>query len=256
MPQFNVLQKVSFVRWRGKWIGFALLVTFFFILTVFLGFWQLDRAQQKESLLARAVSTDVLPVSQWSSAVNGQLVNLTGRYLTRFQFLVDNKPFEGRAGYDLIVPFSASSGDGDVIFWVNLGWKKASENRAILTRTSLPIESLSILARVYIPEKSAFRLSDKQFANSGWPKRVQYFDQGFFAGSVGLSVSDLRSDFELRLEDRQPGLQVRRWLPSLLMSPAKHVAYAVQWFLLAFALIVLVVVFLVRYFKESVNNEI
>jgi len=256
MPQFSVLQKVSFNRWRGKWVGFALLVTFFFILTVFLGFWQLDRAQQKENLLVRAVSNDVLPISQWPSAVNGQLVNLTGNYLTQFQFLVDNKPFEGQAGYDLIVPFVENIGDERVVFWVNLGWKKASIDRDVFTQTALPTESLEVLARVYLPEKKAFRLSDKQFANSGWPKRVQYFAPDFFATSIGLDSTRLASGFELRLEEHQPGLQVRRWLPSLLMPPAKHLAYAVQWFLLAFALIVLVVVFLVRHFKEGVNNEI
>lgn len=256
MPQFSVLQKVSFIHWRVKWVGFALLVTFFFLLTLFLGFWQLERAQQKEVLLARAVANDVLPVTQWQHATNGQLINLTGKYAAQFQFLLDNKPFDGQAGYDLLVPFVGDVGTERVLFWVNLGWIEASVDRRVLTFTSLPTESIDILARVYLPEKKAFRLSDKQFDNQGWPKRVQYFDPDFFMGFVVLGLLDSKSGYELRLEDHQPGLQVRRWLPNLIMPPAKHVAYAVQWFLLAFALIVLVVVFLVRHFKESVNNEI
>lgn len=256
MPQFSSFQKVSFTRWQRKWVGFGLLVTFFFLLTVYLGFWQLDRAQQKEALLTRVVANDVLPVSQWRHATNGQLVNLTGKYLSQYQFLVDNKPYEGQAGYDVLVPFVQSLESESVLFWVNVGWIKASVDRNVLTQITLPAELLNILVRVYLPEKEVFRLSDKQFENQGWPKRVQYFDSDFFADAIRSNFVSSKSTYELRLEDHQPGLQVRRWLPSLMMPPQKHIAYAVQWFLLALALIVLVVVFLVRHFKESVNNEI
>lgn len=256
MPQFSVFQKVSFTHWRAKWIGFFLLVSFFFSLTLFLGFWQLERAQQKEASQAFASENSALPSSQWRQATHDQLINLSGKYDARFQFLLDNKPFEGQAGYDLLVPFIGRVEGDDVLFWVNLGWIKASVDRQVLARTSLPNESINILARVYLPSKKVFRLSDNQFDNPSWPKRVQYFDSAFFAATAGFDSMELISAYELRLEDHQPGLQVRRWLPELVMSPDKHVAYAVQWFLLAFALIVLVVVFLVRHFKESVNNEI
>ncbi|KZM38491.1 hypothetical protein OA92_23615 [Marinomonas sp. SBI22] len=261
MPQLTGLQQAIFRQGRGKLAVFICLVVVFFSLTLSLGFWQLDRAAQKEDYLARNQTNEIMQASSWVSAIDGQLIQLNGKYLSQYQFLIDNKTYQGKFGYDVIVPFLTKVGLDDVLFWVNLGWVEASVDRSKLNKTNLPNAEVELQARVYLPAKKGFRLSDAQYQTQGWPSRVQYFDASFFQQLIGTELTQkkrhlLVSGFEMRLEAHQAGVQVRRWLPNNVMPPEKHLAYAFQWFALAFSLIVLAVVFLVRHVKESMNNEI
>ncbi|EAQ64489.1 hypothetical, SURF1 family protein [Marinomonas sp. MED121] len=259
MPQLMGLQQAIFRQGRGKLLIFICLVAVFFSLTLSLGFWQLDRAEQKEAYLARNQADEIMPMSNWQNAKDGQLIQLEGHYLSQYQFLIDNKTYQGKFGYDVIVPFLTNFGFDDVLFWVNLGWVEASVDRSKLNKIDLPNAEVELDARVYLPVKKGFRLSDDQYQTQGWPSRVQYFDADFFQQSFELDQAEKHlviSRFEVRLEAHQEGVQARRWLPSNVMPPEKHLAYAFQWFALAFSLIVLAVVFLVRHVKESMNNEI
>lgn len=261
MPQLIGLQQAIFRRGRGKLLIFICLVAVFFSLTLSLGFWQLDRAEQKEAYLTRNQTHEIMPMSNWQNAKDGQLIQLNGRYLSQYQFLIDNKTYQGKFGYDVIVPLLAKLNADEMVFWVNLGWIEASVDRSVLESTNLPSGEIQLQARVYLPAKKGFRLSDEQYQTQGWPSRVQYFDADFFQQSFKAELPKTKkrlvmSEFEVRLEAHQDGVQTRRWLPSNVMPPEKHLAYAFQWFALAFSLIVLAVVFLVRHVKESMNNEI
>lgn len=261
MPQLMGLQQAIFSQGRGKLLLFICLVAVFFSLTLSLGFWQLDRAEQKEAYLARNQTDEIMPMTNWQSVKDGQLIQLEGHYLSQYQFLIDNKTYQGKFGYDVIVPFLARLDAEDVVFWVNLGWIEASVDRSVLVKTNVLSSDVQLQARVYLPSKKGFRLSDDQYQTHGWPSRVQYFDADFFQQSFKSELAQTEkrlviSGFEVRLEAHQEGVQARRWLPSNVMPPEKHLAYAFQWFALAFSLIVLAVVFLVRHVKESMNNEI
>lgn len=260
MPQLAVLQQAIFRKGALARLSFFTLVVFFIGLTFGLGFWQLDRAQQKEALLLSFKEDSQLLEGDWPEARTGQLINLTGQYLDEYQFLIDNKTYEGKVGYDLVVPFVAQGEVQATTFLVNVGWVEGAAMREVLPLILLPKTNVDLVVRAYIPSKPSFRLSEQQYENSGWPKRVQYFDARFFENKLseesGLELSPIVVNYEVRLEASQPGVQARRWLVDSVMPPEKHVAYAVQWFLLAFVLIVLFVVFFLRDVKESVNDEI
>jgi len=223
-------------------------------LCVFLGFWQIDRAEEKRILLEKIHVQSIVPVTDWKSAEDAQIIFLVGQYDTSSAFLLDNQSYEGAVGYDLIVPFITEA--SSIVFMVNLGWVEADINRNVLPEIELPSHSLEIKVRVYKPSKQVFRLSENQYANTGWPKRIQYFSSDYF-------MEELRHKYEFatqvvfyetRIEERQLGGQIRHWNYQH-MPPEKHVAYAVQWFSLAIVIFLLSIFFLQKSIKERGNES-
>lgn len=219
-----------------------------------LGFWQLSRAEEKRLLLVRQASQSEVSVETWREAVDGQILNLEGMYWDKHYFLLDNQSYEGVAGYSVIAPFllnerplleNAQTEKTNKplikqVVMVNLGWVKANINRAILPNVELPNGTVNIRVRVYKPSKSVFRLTENQYANAGWPKRIQYFSHDFFIKEVSNITKDNIQliSYETRIEEQQAGVQVRHW-HYRQMQPEKHQAYAFQWFGLALVVSVL-----------------
>jgi surfeit locus 1 family protein len=91
-----------------------------------LGFWQLDRAEQKRALLA-GYSTDrdstVIQLEPGLGSYrdfNYKLASAAGRYDAPRQFLLDNRTHNGRVGYHVLTPFMLRDSGAAVL--VNRGW--------------------------------------------------------------------------------------------------------------------------------------
>ncbi|UZE96109.1 SURF1 family protein [Alkalimarinus alittae] len=220
---------------------FALLMT---PLLVGLGVWQLNRGDEKKALIKQQAEgrqeqhielTDLNTVDWHDSAAaeqwNYKNVDTRGRFDRKVYLLLDNRTRNGHVGYEVINLFRTDNGQA---VWVNRGWVKAPLYRDQWPDIEPVLGDVEITGSVYYKNTQAFTLADNP-TTLQWPKRIQALDM------TGL-MAELKQDiypFTLRLiDDEQPGALKTGWRVSI-MSSDKHFGYAVQWFSLAFVLVVM-----------------
>ena len=125
-----------------------------------LGFWQLDRAEQKRALLAGyntdrdATVIQLEPGLQSYRDFNYQSASAAGHYDADRQFLLDNRTHNGRVGYHVLTPFVLRESGAAVLVnrgWIDLGGTRDqlpdpvvdSGARTIRSRTTPPARSRS-----------------------------------------------------------------------------------------------------------------
>ncbi|MBF8740411.1 SURF1 family protein [Pseudomonas guariconensis] len=203
-----------------------------------LGCWQLRRADEKRALLAIHAERRVE-----APLASGQLaqvpdpayrrVHLYGRFDGEHSLLLDNRMRDGRAGVELLQPFHDQA--SGVWLLVNRGWLPWPDRREPV-RFDTPNQVLALEASVYVAPGAAFQLHPDPVGGQ-WPHLLTAIDPAQLWQQLG------REGFahELRLE---PGPASYRldW-PVVAMGPEKHLGYAVQWFALATALVLLFLYF-------------
>ncbi len=211
------------------------------ILLISLGFWQLDRAEQKRLLLqaygerptdaAISISSDFTPGPDWRY----RRAQLVGTYDAEHQFLLDNRVQPGRVGYHVLTPLRLARGDAVVL--VNRGWVPQGATRAELPALQTPGEvELGVEGLIDFPPQKVFVLGEGEDRDPGWPKVLQQVRLDLHAQQLGVRLLPM----VLLLDKDQPGGFVRDWNP-VVVGPERHVGYAVQWFALAAALVILYV---------------
>lgn len=212
-----------------------------------LGFWQLDRAGQKRALLAGYSTDRDATVIQLQPGVNSyadfsyQFASAAGQYDAGRQFLLDNRTYHGRAGYHVLTPFRLREQGAAVL--VNRGWIPLGESRDKLPDPGVGSGSRMLLGRIKVPVSGSFTLGEEQ-PRAGWPYRIQRVDTARLGAELGYSLLPV----VLLLAPDQPDGFVRDWTP-LSSGPERNVGYAVQWFGLAAALLVIYLVVNTRRLK-------
>lgn len=209
---------------------------FFLPLVLGLGFWQLDRGGEKQELLkrwdqaAQSLSWDRLESSGLES---GQPVIVSG-YYSRYSWLLDNRTRDGVAGYEVHTLFYPDSGSPVV---VNRGWVAGARQRAELPEFPTPDTPVLLAGRVSdYPVPPVLSDQDGE-SQEDWPQRVQTLPSERVEGHEPKVAA-----YILKLGDRgQPGAFRADWEPDM-MGPQTHYGYALQWFSLAAALIVLTLI--------------
>lgn len=223
------------LNWKIAVFTFALLP-----LLLVLGFWQLDREQEKRELQAvfdRRLQEEPVVLTELdpgSTELAYRKVRLRGQFDNARYFLLDNRIHQGRVGYEVIAPFRVANGQTTVL--VNRGWLPAGA-----TRQELPVPApvngeQEIRATIYVPTAQAFMLGNEtSVAGSGWPRLVQTAEVAWMATQL---QEETVFPYTLRLTEDSTGLLQANW-PLLNMMPEKHRAYAVQWFAMAAVLLFL-----------------
>lgn len=207
-----------------------------------LGFWQLDRAHQKEALLEvfkAQTALPYLPVGKLDLSEPTSLyrkVIATGRYDLDHQILLDNQVLDGRPGYHVYTPLRLT-GDGEVVL-VNRGWVPLGASRQQLPDIGLASAAVSLKGMVAQPANPGLRLPASA-TDASWPKVVQYLDYRELAGQLGYR---LLPAVILLAPDQANGYR-REWQAHFAgFGPERHRGYAFQWFALTLTLVVLYVV--------------
>lgn len=214
-------------------------IVFLWIL-VSLGFWQLDRAQQKRTLLAASqAGTAAAPLALNSAQTHYagmayRVVTAAGHFDDARQFLLDNRTHNSRVGYQLLTPFVLDASAATVL--VNRGWLPLGNSREVLPNPPAPGGEQHIIARIKLPAKKIFMLA-KESPQSGWPWRVQAVQLGLFEKTLGYPLMPVVLWLDSDVGD---GL-VRDWHP-LTFGPERNTGYAVQWFALALTLLIIYLV--------------
>jgi surfeit locus 1 family protein len=202
-----------------------------------LGFWQWDKGdlrQQEwdnfsrgtEKLLALD-SGSVADVSRF------QRVSLLGRFDEVHQFLLDNRTYNGRAGYEVLTPLERP--DGRIVI-VDRGWVPFSGLRARLPGVALMTHGQVTLTGRVDELPSAGLASGRAAPDKGdhWPKVTTYPTMNELSAALGRS---LESRIVL-LDPAQPDGYVRDWHPPGF-QPIRYWSYAVQWWAFAVLAVVL-----------------
>lgn len=225
-------------NYRFDW-KLSLLVLLFLPLCVRLGFWQLAREEEKlllqESWLARQMD---LPVPLQTLDPAGDLqyrqVELEGRFDNAHVFLLDNRIHEGRVGFEVVQAFTLTDG---LVAFVNRGWLPQGPDRRQLPLPP-PVEGeVRLRGSVYVPVGEALVLGDIA-PGEEWPKLMQTLEPAELAGLAALAPDVSVFPYSVRLAEATPGVLQRNWRV-ISTTPEKHRGYAVQWFAMATALLLL-----------------
>lgn len=201
-----------------------------------LGFWQLDRAEEKRAFdrqLAAAQAQPSVPLASLDSPASAawRSVTLQGYFDPKLIWLLDNRIRGGVAGVEVLQVLRQAGSAEPVL--INRGWL-AWTDRSELPQISTPEQPEFLYAEVLPPVESGFTLGDNNA--TGWPRLISRIELDAMAEQAGLPGAPLL----LRL--REPGAAsfTLDW-PGQPTSASKHTGYAVQWFAMALALIALFV---------------
>jgi len=225
-------------------IDFWLTVCAIPVLTVLLGlgFWQVERLEWKQDIIierAERFAAPPITVREITGAdlrrVEHRRVALRGRYLHDREILIFNSVRHGQTGFDLVTPMVLEDG-GSVL--VNRGWvPRAWPSGQVVRRRPAGIVDVTGVLRgsgkgnPWIPDND--------------PKRSQWFFTDIAQMAAHAGLKDARS-FIVKLapgrdEDGYPkGPHASQKIRN------KHLEYAITWFGLAAALVVIYVVYHVK----------
>ena len=194
-----------------------------------LGFWQLERMIQKQHRLASiAQKQSNGSVSLLTALTHDDprdiAVTFDGEPDTTHLVFLDNKIQDKRVGYDVIVPVRTNAG------WVlvNYGWVSAPDMQRTLPTIEIDKGLLSFRGIVSVPGINPL-ITETNTQSLVFPALVQQID--FADLSQRLNRDLLPYVIQLTTDDVA---FVRDFRP-VVMSPEKHLGYAVQWFGLAVA---------------------
>lgn len=211
-----------------------------FLILIKLGFWQIDRALEKEQRQQRiselsqrqALSlAQLLTLSGLQDGINDLPIQLKGDFVGDKVFLLDNQPNKGRLGYRV---YQIIESNGDAIL-VNLGWVQGSIDRNILPEIS-PITGQHTITGNVREVEVGIQLQAQNLTNPSWPLRVQQIELDKFSQLIDKKLLP----FVVYLDKKETIGYIKNWQP-IVMPPEKHRAYAFQWFSLALAWISLMV---------------
>jgi surfeit locus 1 family protein len=218
----------------------TLLTLVLLCLLIALGRWQLHRAAEKQALFdAFAAGTDA------TREVNARTPRLPryqhllarGHYDPARQILIDNMVSEdGRAGYFVLTPF-ALAGGGWIL--VNRGWVPLGASRAQPPATPASGEERALRGRANDLPRPGMRLGNRVPLAPPYPVVADYPTRT----ELGTLLHEpLAPAAEMVLLDAgEADGYLRRWAAPGF-PPMRHIAYAVQWFGLGLALLVIYVV--------------
>ncbi|WKE65838.1 SURF1 family protein [Gallaecimonas kandeliae] len=193
-----------------------------------LAWWQWQRAGEKEARLALMVSRPQLSLAEALNQAepNDWPVRVRGRWLPQ-AVLWDNRTLGAKVGYDLLQPFETDEGT----LLVDRGFLAAPEHRDQLPTLPLASGEALLLGHLRLPERGLLLGANSPEAIKGaW--RIQEPLPADLAPALKLKLLPV----VLNLGQGADGL-VPHWAP-VVMPPEKHRAYAVQWALMALALVV------------------
>ncbi len=221
-------------------INFWFLIIFLIIQTLLneLGFWQLERAKEKQNRIFQ-LERGELSVLQGLKSIsdeaihNFQTVALdVETFRSGFLFL-DNKIHKTMPGYHVLnIVRDISSGK---YILVNRGWV-LSVDRNHLPEVEYPDKSWAVKGRIYpLPEES-ISTSSAAIENIGRNLRLPVLDLKMVKHIEEIFSIQLES-YILRLSDGSDAALETNFVWTN-MPPEKHLAYAFQWFALAFAFLI------------------
>ena len=210
---------------------------FFAIVFVFLGFWQINRGNEKAEIIeAFEIQQTMQAVEFSANSKKWERVYIDGELDAEKLIYIDNIIYKGILGFKVVAPVSI---EDNKIMLVDFGWIKQPQSRDEVSFLSISKnKNISVSGVLEAPEMGLI-LSDDIFTNT-WPKISQ-----------SKSISALESLFKeeiiqfILLSDYRNEADLVYLKPVVAnMPPVKHYGYAGQWFAMFIALSIMYLYFL------------
>ncbi len=231
--------KLSDLEFKPGWASTS--VTILLVpLFLSLGFWQLDRSQQKAILQATFAERFIRPpiplteVDTSDPESQYRRVVVTGRYDGR-QFLLDNQVDNNqRPGYHVLTPLQLREGKSIL---VNRGWLPLGSSRQKLPNVNIDGSGyVTITGSLTKPANPGLLWGKATGEDLKWPRVIPYVDYQ----QLTILLSYPLEPIVISLE---PGTPNGYWYDrqSLFrgIGPERHQAYAVQWLILAMSTVII-----------------
>jgi surfeit locus 1 family protein len=211
------------------------------VLLCSLGTWQLSRSEEKRLFLKQqelaAASTEIITLSNYIDMNADELrykkIQVIGHYDTAHQFLIDNQFSAGKVGYFVLTPFIIQGGTTGIL--VNRGWVPLNLDRTVLPDVEIKDESTVVSGRINHFPSVGVKLAGAEIPTETWPSVLQLVDVNILAKKLTYPLMPFQIELD---KDQQSGFK-RDWQTTTVMLPEQHIAYAIQWFALAFTLTIL-----------------
>lgn len=206
-----------------------------------LGWWQLERKEEKHQLFEAFAAAPLLQIEEaLDRGEKFARIEARGHYDPERSVLLDNKIHNGRAGVHVLTPFRLEDGT-----WllVNRGWLPIPPDRRSLPEVVTDGDSRTISGILNQPSTGGQRIGDADILVSDqWPQLITYFELVSINEALGIELEPWIVQLDA---GDQTGFEGRQW-KAAVMEPKMHGAYALQWFALAAAALVIWIVLGIR----------
>lgn len=233
-------------QFKPKLWALAVTISMVFVF-VELGKWQLSRADERNARQAQLDQLAKEPVVTVPGSpikledFQYRQVEARGKYRSEFTIFLDNKTYQGRAGYHVLTPLQIANSNWHVI--INRGWAPTGYDRSILPQIPTRLDEISVTGIVVSPELRVLELSDPVDHGVVWDN----FNLERFRQMTNINLQPIMILQKDHVEDSL----IRDWeRPD--SGASKNIGYAIQWFSLA---VTTIIIFLVLNVKRS-NKEI
>lgn len=231
------------LQWRNvcfapSWLP-TLTVLILLPILISLGFWQIQRAEYKKSLLIRyqqqfqqtPLTFATIKTAPSLQQLQYYPVNLQGKFDNQHIFLLDNKFYQHQLGYQVLTPF-IPNGENTTIL-INRGWipRTAAQDLAKISNDSQSINGL-----FFIPTQQTLVLKNLPITNA-WPRVIEKIDTQKISDWLQKPVAP----WIILLAPNTANGFVREWNP-VVITPYKNIGYAIQWFAMALTLLIIFIV--------------
>ena len=198
-----------------------------------LGWWQVERGNEKQALLSQfaagtRTTVDVAGIDL-DALARYQHVRILGHYLPQQQILIDNMPSAiGSPGYRVLTPFSRADGRG--LLLVDRGWVPLGASRQVMPDVAVGAGQRTVTGRLDDLPVPGVRIGEAGVAgDQRWPRVLLFPTVADIEHSLGARVAPRIVLLDADLAD---GYE-REWRPAIGFGPERHFGYALQWFALA-----------------------
>lgn len=218
------------VNWRVTVFSFVL-----FPILIGLGFWQLQRGEDKQERLddwAAQQGSEALDITSFKplKLMPFQRVAFNARFMPSKYWLLEGRIYKGRSGYEVLIPARLESGE---VVLINRGWVPANQDRRIFPEIDTITAAQKFWGEVRQPTQTAL-INEHENTAVQWPHRILEMNLLLMSEQLSESITPYVVALDM---DHPSAFIVQK--AAINMPPEKHHGYAVQWFSMAVALLVL-----------------
>ena len=216
-----------------------------------LGLWQANKADKKQAMQdiydqrgqSALVQIGAEPLNLES--IRFSRVVARGNYEPAYQILLDNQIYKGQAGYHVITPLHIAGSTVRVL--VNRGWVPLGADRNNLPVIATPQSEVEVTGYAHDPSGKYLELAQLDDTQQGWQKVWQNLDIKRYKKSVPFAFHPISILLD---PTSSAGGYMRDW-PKPDARIDVNRGYAIQWYLMSIALMVIYLVTNIKKIKTE-----